>query len=192
VRQRLRPAHSPEALAEIYAKPHDSTRWNDHIVRVDVTRALVKGLLRVDVPEGSNDPPTVADLSCGNGRIASNLGVRNVILGDFAPGYAHTGPIEKTIDEIDPVDVFICSETIEHLDDPDAVLRKIRQKARHLVLSTPIEAWDETNPEHYWAWDREEVEVMLFRAGFPSLAPYVELDMRNAWSPYCFGIWVAS
>lgn len=190
MRQRLRPAYTPEELAEIYAKPHDSSRWRDHVVRVDVTIALGRGVVVPSVER-------IADLSCGNGAIAKGIGEASfgveLILGDFAPGYEHTGPIEKTIDEIEErVDVFVCSETIEHLDDPDAVLRKIRRKTRYLVLSTPVEAWGETNPEHYWAWDRAEVESMLQAAGFTTLKPYVELDMRSAWSPYCFGIWVAS
>jgi hypothetical protein len=186
-RQRLRPAYTPEQLAEIYAKPHSSGRWHDHRVRVEITVDLYAGLVDSDATIDS-----VADLSCGDARVAHSVQRRRVVLGDFAPGYDHTGPVERTIDEIDPVDVFICCETLEHLDDPDLVLKKIRQKARYLVLSTPIEAWGETNPEHYWAWDRGGVEAMLHLAGFTTFKPYVELDMRDSWSPYCFGIWVAS
>ena len=189
-RQRLRPAYTPAELAEIYAKPHDSRRWIDHNVRVETTMALGIGLAEKSIQ-------SIADLSCGNGAIARGLQWQNgggprLILGDFAPGYDYTGPIEATIEEIPPVDVFVCSETIEHLDDPDKVLARIRRKTRYLLLSTPIEAWGETNPEHYWAWDRDEVENMLQNAGFTTHKPYIELDMRNSWSPYCFGIWIAS
>ena len=191
MRQRLRPAHSPEALAEIYAKPHSSARWGDHIVRVGVTTELAKGVVFHRDVTGRRIK-SVADLSCGDGRIAKSLELPTTILGDFAPGYEYTGPIEKTIDEIPDVDIFICSETLEHLDDPDKVLRKIRQKTRFLTLSTPLRAWNEANPEHYWAWDRAEVEEMMRRAGFLNHKPYVELDMTDSWSPYCFGIWVAS
>lgn len=185
-RQRLRSAYSPKQLAKIYAEPHSSYRWRDHIVRTDVTCALTDGLLE------DTTISSVADLSCGDAKVAQSLHLPRTVLGDYAPGYKLIGSIEQTIDEIEPVDIFICCETIEHLDDPDAVLAKIRAKTRFLVLSTPIEAWHETNPEHYWAWDRAEVEIMLHKAGFDTPRPYVELDMRDSWSPYCFGIWVAS
>jgi len=181
--QRLRPAHSPEDLAEIYARPHDSARWHDHNVRVDVTIALGRGVEQVDC---------LADLSCGNAKIAraigSHLPERHIHLGDLAPGYELCGPIEETLEQIPDVDLFVCSETIEHLDEPAGVLLDIRRKASHLVLSTPVGAWGESNREHYWAWDRQGVEDMLESAGW-SLLAYNELDMRPGWSPYCFGIW---
>lgn len=184
--QRLRAKHSPEALAEIYATPHQHGRWRDHRVRVSVTTELARGLLE------DTTISSVADLSCGDGTIARSLDLERTVLGDFAPGYEHTGPIEETIEKIEPVDIYICSETIEHLDDPLPVLAAIRTKTRYLVLSTPVEAWGETNPEHYWAWSKLDVEGLLLKAGFTVLRPYVELDMRNSWSPYAFGIWVCS
>lgn len=184
--RRLRPAHPPERLAQIYAKPHDSSHWRDHVVRVAITCELAANVFE-DCTVCS-----VADLSCGDATVARYVEAARTVLGDIAPGYHHTGPIEQTIDEIDPVDLFICCETIEHLDDPHLILKKIRAKTRYLVLSTPIDAWDDANIEHYWAWDRDEVEWMLYMAGFTTLKPYVQLDMRESWSPYCFGIWVAS
>lgn len=183
MRQRLRPAYTPEELAEIYARPHDHTRWQDHLIRVAVTSAIAQYFV--------DEWETVADLSCGDAEIARSLGTASPVLGDLAPGYKYCGPIEQTIDEIPPVDVFICSETMEHLDDPDAVLVKIRQKAKQLVLSTPVDAWNEPNPEHYWAWSREDVEGMLKSAGWRPVL-YNALDLRDMYSPYCFGIWVCT
>lgn len=186
-RQRLRPAYTDDQLAGIYATPHDSSRWRDHKVRVGVTVELGRGLLHED-----HGVQTVADLSCGDGTIARSLGAPTVILGDYAPRYEHTGPLEHTLDAIQPVDLYVCSETLEHLDDPDLVLKLLRQKTRYLLLSTPLDAWDEQNPEHYWAWSREDVEEMLRAAGFTTMKPFVRLDLRESWSPYCFGVWVAS
>jgi hypothetical protein len=74
--------------------------------------------------------------------------------------------IEDTIDRITHVGMFICSETIEHLDDPDAMLVKIRERADSLVLSTPLAEFTDVNPQHYWGWDTEGVGEMLDAAGW--------------------------
>lgn len=183
-RRRLRPAYAPEQLADLYAAPHDHTRWEDHRMRVGVTIEAAKWFVR------RGDVHTVADLSCGDAAIAKALDVDELILGDYAPGYDHTGPIEDTIEQIDPVDLFVCSETLEHLDAPDHVLRRIRAKTRYLVVSTPVDAGMDANPEHYWSWDRQGVERMLTGAGF-TVEVYCPVDLRPAGYYYCFGIWAA-
>lgn len=177
---RLRPAYTPEQLASLYAKPHDHTQWVDHLIRVDVTIAIARGL--------AGQPVTAADLSCGDAAIVKALDPRRSYLGDYAPGYELHGPIEETIHEIPRVDLFVCSETIEHLDDPDKVLKEIRGRAASLVLSTPVDCWNDPNPEHYHAWDREAVEEMLTAAGW-QVAYYNALDLRPLTGAYCFGIW---
>lgn len=183
MRQRLRPMPTGDELAEMYAVPHCHTKWDDHRIRVDVTSALAHHML---APGG-----TVADLSCGDGAIANRLGASHgarVILGDYAPGYDITGPIEQTIHQIDNVDLFICSETIEHLDDPDTVLAAIRQKTNALLLSTPDGEDDDRNPEHVWGWDAEAVEKMLRDAGFTP-AVHTTTDLRPGGGNYAFQIW---
>jgi len=168
------------SLTQIYAEPHDSSKWHDHNIRVAVTSAIANGPV---------DVKSCADLSCGDARIARSVSAKETFLGDFAPGYRFTGPIIKTIDEIPHVDMFILSETLEHLDKPDRVLKLIRPKTKYLVLSTPLEAWDEVNLEHYWAWDQEYVESLLTDAGFEP-GVFNGLDMRKMYSPYYFGIWL--
>lgn len=182
MRTRLRPAHSPERLAEIYATPHNHTQWFDHRVRVAVTAVFARSI--------AGQPATAADLSCGDGAILRFLEAGRSYYGDFAPRYDLTGPIERTIEQIPTVDLLVCCETLEHLDDPDVVLKAARSKARTLVLSTPVGAFTDTNIEHYWAWDREGVEEMLRSAGWDP-AIYTELDFRPSGLEYSFGVWYA-
>jgi hypothetical protein len=155
---RLRPAWNETQLREFYPVPHDHTHWPDHIVRVERTIEFAR---KMGVPE------IVADLACGDAAIGRALVPSGrLILGDFAPGYEITGMIEDTIDRITHVGMFICSETIEHLDDPDAMLVKIRERADSLVLSTPLAEFTDVNPQHYWGWDTEGVGEMLDAAGW--------------------------
>lgn len=181
-RVRLRPAHSPDELARIYAEPHDHTRWSDHRLRVAATAQLAAA-----VTEGGIG--SAADLSCGDGAILSAVPAQVKYFGDLAPGYELTGPIEETLDRIPDVDLLVCAETLEHLDDPDKVLAKARRKARGLVLSTPVDAWQDTNAEHYWAWSRADVEEMLTASGFHPVV-FMLLDFRmHGRSHYAFGVW---
>lgn len=182
-RRRLRPAHSPERLAEIYATPHDHTQFPDHNLRVDATIALANWM-------AGDGLGIAADLSCGNGAVLSAISAELRIFGDLAPGYEYSGPLEKTIAQIPLADMYVCCETLEHLDNPDHALRLIRHKARSLILSTPVDAWDDDNEEHYWAWSREGVEKMLTAAGF-EVGVYSCIDFTPLGLPYNFGIWAA-
>jgi len=112
-------------------------------------------------------------------------------LGDFSQGYELTGPILETIKFIPIVDLFICTETLEHLDDPEANLQAIRGKCTNLLVSTPIDQPLETaGGGHCWVWSRSDVEEMLVATGF-TLQAFVELDMTLGWMPgyVKFGIW---
>jgi hypothetical protein len=186
MRRRLRDMPTADELAKLYAVPHNHHLWVDHLYRVDVTSAMA-GLL---LPPGGR----VADLSCGDAEIARRLEKSHgahLQLGDFAPSYEHTGPIEKTIKKIYPVDLFILSETLEHLDDPDAVLRAIRPKTGRLILSTPDGEDNDQNPEHVWGWDAEAVEDMLRKAAFkPQI--HTTVDTRPSGAIYSYQIWACS
>ena len=184
-RRRLRPAYSPEQLQSLYRTPHDHSRWPDHHLRVNVTVQVARWLVRDKAVESA------ADLSCGDGYVLGQVPARRKFYGDLAPGYEFQGPIDKTLTELPhDVDLFVCSETLEHLDDPDAALAGIRTRARQLVLSTPVDAWSDDNPEHYWAWSRADVEDMLAAAGWGQHV-YTAVDFRPIGLPYCFGIWGA-
>lgn len=195
--KRLRPLPSAEQLAAMYPTPHDHRLWGQgHHDRVEATIALAIDTL--SGPERSS----VADLSCGNGEIARRVydGPRTVdgaypllYLGDLAaldtrlPGYKLCGPVEETLQLIAPVAAFVCSETIEHLDEPGKVLALARTKAVALILSTPLDCWEDTNAEHLWAWDQDGVEDLCARAGWRPQA-----FRRLPTEVYTYGIWVMS
>lgn len=175
-RQLLRDRHSAETLAEMYATPHDHRKWGDHIVRVDHTIAAGLKLCGPGID-------SAADLSCGNGAILDAMPATSKHYGDLAAGYRYTGPLDETLLQIPDVDLYICTETIEHLWEPEPILKTIAGKARLLLLSTPVDAWNEGNVEHYWAWDREAVEDMLTTAGF-RVVDFISVPVS-----YNFGIW---
>jgi hypothetical protein len=141
-------------------------------------------------------PRVIADLSCGDAAIPRALvadenmpPARRVILGDIAPGYEMYGPIEQTIFQVQDVGLFVCCETIEHLDDPDWVLAVIRDRAETLLLSTPLNEKPGINPEHYWAWDQDGVRLMLAHAGWkPVLESTSVTRDGNDW-PWAYQLW---
>lgn len=180
-RVRLRPAYPDELLGKYYAKPHSSFGNADHRLRLSITAAVARAVGPV---------ASVADLACGDGAITSAINAPQRYLGDMGSGYPIEGPIESTIDMIPKVDLFVCTETIEHLDDPDMVLKAIRAKTTWLLLSTPVGCFHDTNPEHYWAWSKDAVEEMLTAAGF-SAEVYASADFTAAGPDhYNFGIWL--
>ena len=178
MRKQLRPFYTAEELARVYEEPYDHTRWPDHIDRVRHTAEILHSM----------DHASVADLSCGDGAIVRQAGLTcPVTLGDYNGNWDWTGPIELAIDLIDPVDVFVLSETLEHVQDPDNLLRKIRAKADRLLLSTPCGEVSDENPQHYWGWDAQGIQEML------SAAMWRPLGNPEMFNPpphyYTFQIW---
>jgi hypothetical protein len=131
---------------------------------------------------------SIADLSAGGAQItpaiAQHYGIEPV-LGDLSRqyGYPIFGPIETTVQHIAPVDLFVCSETLEHLEDPDLALDLIRPMTKYLLVTTPI--WEEphmTAHGHLWTWRQSDVETMLKDAGFTPVS-FEEILI--------FGVWIA-
>jgi hypothetical protein len=176
---RLRPKWSDAELAKIYATPHEHHHWHDHVIRV---------LKTLEIAQGIEGVKSAADLSAGDAFIINGLELDKTYIGDFAPKYEFTGAIDKTIEQISDVDLFICSETLEHLDNPVDVLKQIRAKTKYLLLTTPHAKWDDVNQEHYWAWDKDGVAELLAEAGFETVS-FELLELADQYY-YDYQIWV--
>jgi hypothetical protein len=180
----LRPFNSPEQRAELYAAPYKHQQWEQHVLRVAHTAEILREMR----------PASVADLSCGDGAVVAQAELAcPAFLGDITPGWPFTGPIEETVSLIPEVDVFVCSETLEHVVDPDGLLQAIRAVAARLLLTTPEgETWpvrtEWGNPEHYWGWGLDDVETMLGNAGWtPETEPETYKPVPRPY--YSYQIW---
>jgi hypothetical protein len=176
---RLRPAYTQAQLADVYARPHEHSSWEDHRLRVQMTIAFASWFGNID---------SIADLSAGDAAIINAIPAKTRYIGDFAPGYEFTGAIDDTIELIPKVDLFICSETIEHLDDPEKTLAKIRAKTKAIIVTTPDSEINDGNPEHYWGWDNVGVRELLEGAGFKPVI-FNTLQFENPSLIYDYQFW---
>ena len=115
---------------------------------------------------------SVGDMSAGGANITPEIAAHydvTPVLGDLGNqyGYEHVGKLAETLPPMGVFDLYVCSETLEHLRDPDSNLGIIRQHCKYLLVTTPI--WEEphlVSHGHLWTWRREDVEEMLRSAGF--------------------------
>lgn len=208
MRTRLRPGRTPDEELEFYSHryPHGYRHkiWPDHVERVAASAAFIDrewSYLRPIPDDGRG--PIVADLSCGDAALASrvqqlthaHLVLSDLVDGGLPEGPATTlwyGPLHQTVGLLEDgeVDLFVCSETLEHMDDPEALLRQIRPKTSHLFVSTPLGETSPDNPEHYWGWDQGAVHDMLTECGFTPTA--YEAFTPSTVQHYTFQFWMCS
>lgn len=185
MRRQLRSFLSDEESKSLYSHEYDHTQWDEHVRRVDLTVALGIAFAR------RHNVKTVADLSCGDGAVLTGIAdavyLDETYYGDVVgDDNDYEGPIEETIDQLFPVDLFVCTETIEHLRDPDDVLRRVRGKTRYLLLSTPLlEPEPRDNSEHIWEWDLAGVAELVGAAGFTDECVTVLKEQH-----YTYQIWM--
>jgi hypothetical protein len=128
-------------------------------------------------------PETVVDPAAGEGNIlalARKMHPFRAIVGDISlPNFyrlrevggweaIHQAPAEETIRRAGFSDMIVLTEILEHLEDPDAMLRLAREHAHMLVASSPemrpFQADD--NPQHLWKFDGDGYREMLEEAGW--------------------------
>lgn len=206
MRTRLRDARSAEAekayYAQVYPQGYKHDAWPDHVERVKASADLIERY-RTQIR-------TAADLSCGDGALLNMISrhLTRAVLGDLNGVLASAvvscrAPVLEALEaaalpdslaHLRPVDLFILSETIEHMDDPDDLLRRLTGYARYLFLSTPVdEQRGSGNLEHYWSWGTADMGQMLRDAGWEALelqvfVPRSTLTLQDA---YHYQLWMA-
>jgi hypothetical protein len=129
-------------------------------------------------------PQTVCDPACGDATVvmkAHELSpISHAVLGDISPdtlrmipdlpfsNEKRPGDLFETLESLDHVDAIVLTEIVEHVEDPDALLRLARSKASWLVASSPIVragVRDHTD-QHMWSFDQEGYRETLVAAGW--------------------------
>jgi 2-polyprenyl-3-methyl-5-hydroxy-6-metoxy-1,4-benzoquinol methylase len=182
-----------------YQVVRSNDAWPDHQARTLVTAALIAWLR----------PLSILDPACGDGSIVVAADrIHRIDIASFAdlsePNITYlatserragwefgVGSIETTLDAYrGGADVVVLTEIIEHLEDPDTILRLAREKSRYLVASSPEmrPGQIDRNPEHLWQFDADGYRGMLGGAGW-------QVNQRTTLyfpSEYDFQIWVCS
>lgn len=190
MRQRL----NRGGVAVDYQVERSNDRWYDHQARTLVTGSLIAWL----------KPESVLDPACGDGSIVAAAErahpIKQVTVADISepnwrsvserhPNYlALHMDIAKAIGYV-AVDVVVLTEILEHLDDPDSIVRAARDAGRYLVASSPVMRPGQVdgNPEHLWMFDEAGYREMLESAGW-QVVSYTLLGFPA--TCYDFGIWV--
>lgn len=177
-----------------YQVCRSNDQWADHRARTLVTAGLIAWM----------QPDYLLDPACGDGSIplaAHRLHpIQTGVLSDISkpsierielPSGWLKGArsIEESIAFTEaPWDVVVLTETLEHLPDPDGILRTVRPRAKALVASSPAmrQGQVDPNPEHLWMFDESGYQEMLSDAGWEDVHHTV---MRFP-TMYDFQIWV--
>lgn len=141
-----------------------------HIPRMEKTVEIVNHMF----DEGLINSAT--DLGAGDGGMLALINRPDVTWGyDFQPANI-VKAAERGVnvmyanfvdDDVRIGDLAICTEVIEHLEDPHGFLARLAPQVRWLVCSSPQnETIDWHAAEHAWAWDKEGYVTMLTNAGF--------------------------
>jgi len=186
MRIRLRPKYDDEELAAIYDQMYDHVKWDEHRTRVAWT------VRRLNLFITFQRPPIerVVDLSCGDGAILNGIhGPMEKEYGDLVAANHLTMPNRLAEESVKLVtgDLLICSETLEHLDDPDSFLHDAAKHFKYIAITTPLGETDvDDNWEHYWGWDLMGVNQMLRQTGwYPLVEETLPLDY------YTYQFWIA-
>lgn len=190
MRTRLLPEKPPE-----YTTTRNNYESVNHRVRALTTGAILASLDSVE---------TFLDPACGDASILEAAYTlrkfTSATLGDIShaqilainPEFPHTkvvSDIWTKLSNSPKHDCVVLTEILEHLEDPDRILRLARSRGDWLVASSPIgDPEDGRNGEHLWAWDQSGYQEMLFDAGWDARLSCVQRFWGTPWNTQ---IWLA-
>ena len=169
--------------------------WADHQARTLVTGSLIAWL----------KPESVLDPACGDASIVAaaedHRPIASVTVSDISvpnaqqvqavhPGYrVWSCSISEALGQDGAYDVIVLTEILEHLEDPDLIVRMAREKGRFLVASSPVMRVGQVdrNPEHLWMFDAVGYREMLEGAGWV-IGSFTLIGFPE--TEYDFGVWV--
>jgi hypothetical protein len=151
--------------------------WVEHAVRLHLIAgmmATVPGTSMMDPAAGDGSLEHMATLLRPWGHILvgdiskPNVEQMRARYGHRAEWHFGEGDISAIIEDGPRVDLIVLSEILEHLEDPDAVLRLARGRADTLIASSPVmrPGQVDPNPEHLWQFDEAGYIGMIEGAGW--------------------------
>ena len=159
------PDHPAEHRASGLGTPeYRFTRDVDQVLAAELKRHLTPGRSLVAVDVGAGSRP-YARLLTTYARV--HVGVDPVV-------HHHTGAVVRALAEWLPllknsVDFILCTQTLEHVDDPMAAIEEFHRvltPAGLLFLSTHGTYVYHPTPADYWRFTHQGLQRLLERAGF--------------------------
>jgi hypothetical protein len=156
-----------------YQVERHNSDWPDHALRAMVTAGMIAWLR----------PKTVCDPACGDASLleaAHKLHpIQMAYLGDISRpsieslqvSFPHRLSVQDaalTLQGTPQVDLVLLTEFLEHIPDPDEMLRLARTTGDWLIASSP-HGERTYNPEHLWGWDADGYQQMLIEAGWDTI-----------------------
>lgn len=182
--KKLRPFWSADKLRELYAHEHNPDAWPEHGARIARTIEIAQDVINRE------DVRNIADYSCGSCRIIDGLKMWNAASYDISDVQRGDPSIEERVLTMPYTDLFLCTETIEHLESPWTVLEYIAMRTKWLVLSTPLDEDPNIgNYEHYWSFTQWDIATILDQSGFID-CKFEALGPMPGWT-YTYQIWTA-
>lgn len=180
--KKLRRFMTPAEFAKNYATQFNHRSHYSHVERIEHTVKIAQELID---KEGIK---RIADFSAGDRAVVNGLhGYEDAWLHDITDDGVDI--VERLRAETFTYDLFICTETIEHVEQPWTLLEEIAPRTRWLLLSTPLdEDPAKNNWEHYWTFEATDIDDLLTQSGF--VGRLVEAH-QPVGSPYTFQTWVA-
>jgi 2-polyprenyl-3-methyl-5-hydroxy-6-metoxy-1,4-benzoquinol methylase len=179
-----------------YQVERHNSQWPDHVIRSNITGALIAAL----------EPSSVIDPACGDGSVVlaahrirpipmvhfNDLSDPNVeaLRPHLEPDWLiEVNDVFDSLSWQDHFDVIVLTEILEHIESPMDLVKEARRRSSYLVASSPEMRVGQVdnNPEHLWQFDGDGYYKLLADAGWQ---PFQKTHLAFPEREYDFGIWV--